>query len=242
MLFWRTFFAIVIGFGVVKAKNLNMIVSRHELRWIILIGAISLCSTLGYNQVYHFLPGVVGSIVTLSYVLFVLVIEILIGTERLSLKKAFALLIAFIGFIIIAMPGGNQKNNIVVMALGFLTSVLYAIQMILVGRGGAKKVPTEILFVYMSIPTLICTFASLLFSSEYLFPNSVSQLAILLWMAAINMYLSRLLFYKAIRLIGASLASLIDMLEPFVAAVFSFVFLSEQPTITVIIGTVLVVV
>lgn len=240
LLFWRAFFAVIIGFGVVKAKGLNLAVSKNEFRWLALIGFISLLSTLGYNRVYHILSGVVGSIVSLSYVLFVFVIEILIGTERLSVKKGFALLIAFVGFIIIVMPGESQKIDMVVMSLGFLTSVLYAIQMILVGKGGAKNVPTEILFIYMSVPTLICTFVSMLLSSESLFPNSISQWAIILWMAVMNMYLSRLFFYKSIRLIGTSLASLVDMLEPFVAAAFSFVFLSEYPTINVIMGTILI--
>ncbi len=209
---------------------------------LIVISLFSGLSNLLYNESYRSLPSVVATVITLSYVIMVLALELLLGHERLQMRQVFAIAFAGVGLYMIAIPYLNDRISIAPLLFGIAASLVYAVQLLLINANVMKDVPLELIFIATNIPITLIAGISAVVKGEPLWVNSFDQGLYIVLLAVLNVLVARLAFFKAIRLIGTSKASAIDMLEPVISAMGGYLFFRETLSAHTTIGMLLIMV
>lgn len=225
-----------------REKGGVSILHGKQVAALIVISLFSGLSNLLYNESYRSLPSVVATVITLSYVIMVLALELLLGHERLQMRQVFAIAFAGIGLYMIAIPYLNDRISIAPLLFGIAASLVYAVQLLLINANVMKDVPLELIFIATNIPITLIAGISAVVKGEPLWVNSFDQGLYIVLLAVLNVLVARLAFFKAIRLIGTSKASAIDMLEPVISAMGGYLFFRETLSAHTTIGMLLIMV
>jgi len=155
-----------------------------------------------------------------------------VGLERLSRRFWAAALITFGGVALIAFgSGGTLSANLAgdLLAVGLAaTWALYSVSIAPLMRRYSPYRISAVVLLAMSIPLVVT-------SSGQLAKQDYGGIGSLVWLglgfAIVGpLVLTNVLWFKAIDRVGPSRATLFANLQPFVAALFAFVLLSEEIT------------
>ena len=81
-------------------------VGRKQVPGILILSAFAVAGNIMFNYAYHYLTNMVAVSVSLSYVVFVLVIELVMGREKFTPVRGLVIALTVISMVIIAAPGG----------------------------------------------------------------------------------------------------------------------------------------
>ncbi|MCP9487971.1 MAG: DMT family transporter, partial [Gaiellaceae bacterium MAG52_C11] len=164
-----------------------------------------------------------------------------LGLERLSGRFWLATAVSFVGVALVAAGSGSSLSaGWVGIALGLAAAASWAVYSIaiapLMSRYSASRISAVVLPVGWVAIALVGT------------PQTASQdyglgweIWVLLVLATLGpLVLTNILWFRALHGIGASRATLIANLQPFVSAVVAVVLLSEQMTLLQVAGGVLI--
>ena len=214
-------------------------IGRKELPGIIYLCVMSIVGNVAFNYAYHYLPNMISIAVSITYVVFVFVIEMALGREKINRFRGFIVCLTIIGLIIIAIPGFMGAFSIIAFIVGIFAAVQYAVTVVLLNSKYLKSVPTDIILLTGIIPIMIYSFIRCLLMGEALLPGNTLQWISIICLGTIGVIVARGLFYKSVRLIGATRASMIDSMEPLSSAVLGYVLLGQGLDIYTVAGSVL---
>ena len=223
-----------------REKGSDRELHRDQKAFLAAISLFSGLSNLLYNEAYRSLPSVVSTVITLSYAVMVLVLELLSGRKRIQKNRVAAIVMASVGLYLVAIPYLNNRIESVPLLLGIAASFVYSIQLLLINSNTMKDVSLELIFVATNIPITLIAGISAVANDEPLLAGSLDQAVCIVLLAVLNVLIARMAFFKAIRLIGAAKASTIDMLEPFISAIGGYLFFREVLSTYTTIGMVLI--
>ena len=223
-----------------REKNSSEGLRGNQTAVLIAISIFSGLSNLLYNEAYRSLPSVVSTVITLSYAVMVLVLELLSGRKRIQRSRVAAIVMASAGLYLVAVPYLNNHISAVPLLFGIAASFVYAAQLLLINSTVMKKVPVELIFIATNIPITLIAGISAVANDEPLLVGSLEQGFYIALLAVLNVLIARMAFFKAIRLIGAAKASTIDMLEPFISAIGGYLLFHEVLSVHTTIGMVLI--
>jgi drug/metabolite transporter (DMT)-like permease len=176
-----------------------------------------------------------GSATTVALILgttpiFAAIVSSLIGLEQLSMRFWIATVVSFAGVALVALgSGGSLSSDLGGDLLAIALSITWAVYSVtiapLMQRYSPYRISAVVLLV-MSIPFLAA-------SSPQLAGQDYGSLGWLVWaclaFAIVGpLFLTNLLWFTAIHRVGPSRATLFANVQPFVAAVFAFLILSEH--------------
>jgi drug/metabolite transporter (DMT)-like permease len=176
-----------------------------------------------------------GSATTVALILgttpiFAAIVSSLIGLEQLSMRFWIATVVSFAGVALVALgSGGSLSSDLGGDLLAIALSITWAVYSVtiapLMRRYSPYRISAVVLLV-MSIPFLAA-------SSPQLAGQDYGSLGWLVWaclaFAIVGpLFLTNLLWFTAIHRVGPSRATLFANVQPFVAAVFAFLILSEH--------------
>lgn len=175
--------------------------------------------------------------------LFVMLFSALFHLEKFSYYKLIALAIGLVGMIIVVSPHSFVLTSGTLYALGAaLSFALYTI-----GSKRAMKNITPLVFNTISIffglialTIFIALSGDRIIPPAYLWQNSGALLA-MLYLGILVSGVGYISFMTAIKQLGATTASFIFILKPAVAMVLAIIFLSEQLSLSLIAGMILVI-
>ena len=168
-------------------------------------------------------------------------IGLALGLERMSGRFWVATIVSFAGVGLVAAGSGPSVSaGWLGIALGLATAATWAVYSIaiapLMGRYSASRISAVVLPVgWLGIALAGAPQTA---GQDYGLPWEVW--ALLLFATLGPLVLTNVLWFKALHGIGASRATLIANLQPFVAAVFAVVLLSERMTVLQVAGGVLI--
>ncbi|MBR3184267.1 MAG: EamA family transporter [Firmicutes bacterium] len=215
---------------------------KKELPWVLLLCFMSVIGNVSFNYAYHYLPNMVAIAISISYVAIVFVIEMFLGREKYSKAKGFILLLSVAGLVVIAIPGFSGSLNMLAFAAGIVGSVQYSIYLVMINSKHLKDVSTEIILLTGVIPIMIYSSVRCFIYGEPLLPSNTLQWIAIICLGTIGVLVARGLFYSAVRLIGATRASMIDTMEPLSSAVLGYILLGQGLDIYTVIGSALMIV
>lgn len=203
-----------------KSQKISVYVTKKQFLFLIGLGILGAISTYGMNASYHYLPSGVASIMTMTYIIVIVLCEMLAGREPVKPFRLVCLALAFTGILLILLipgkTGGISQRGVF---LGLIGAVFYAIQIMAVNSHCIRRLPTEVIFLFESIPLLVSCATLALLQGVPLLPSTPAQFGYILLLAGVNSFIAMISFYKAVRLIGASSASLFGTAEPLISCI-----------------------
>jgi drug/metabolite transporter (DMT)-like permease len=210
-------------------------------RNLVLIGAASVF--LLVNQFSFVYALKLGSATTVALILgttpiFAAIVSSVVGLERLTGRFWIATAIGFAGVALVAVgSGGNLSSDLGGDLLAIVLAISWALYSVtispLMRRYSPYRISAVVLLV-MCVPFVAA-------SSPQLAEQDYGSLGWLVWLSLAfaivgPLALTNVLWFKAIAQVGPSRATLFANIQPFVAAVFAYLILSEHLHVLQVVG------
>jgi drug/metabolite transporter (DMT)-like permease len=198
-----------------------------------LVGAASVLLLI--NQVSFVYALKLGSATTVALILgmtpiFAAIISSLVGLEQLTRRFWMATLIGFVGVALVALgAGGDLSSDLGGDLLAIMLAISWAAYSVTIAplmRSYSPYRISAVVLVIMCIP-----FVAL--SAPQIADQDYSSLGALVWVGLAfaivgPLFLTNILWFKSIGIVGPSRATLFANAQPFVAAIFAALILSEH--------------
>ena len=232
--------ATVIFLVVVLVGERTLRIARRDLP---LVGLAALLIFLNQLSFVYALEKTTASTIALilgATPAFAAVIGLVLGLERLSRRFWIAAVISFAGVGLVALGSGEVSGDRRGVLLGIATAATWAAYSVAVGPLMQRYSASRISVVVLGLGWLGILAVG--------FPQAADQdldVGLKVWLllgfaTAGPLVLTTIMWFRVIHRIGASRATLVANLQPFVAAVFALILLSEHMTPLQVAGGVLI--
>lgn len=178
----------------------------------------------------------IGLLTYSTFPLFVTFLEPLIFRERFRVKDVFLCLLIILGIVLI-VPEWHFQNRVTAGVLwGVLSGLTYAV-LSLSNRKWVERISSLQITLFENGSAAVVL---LPFAFRYFQIPSTRDFGILLIIGIFCTALAFLLFVQSLKTIRTQLASLIACMEPVYGILLAFIFLSEVPSLRMILGGVLI--
>jgi drug/metabolite transporter (DMT)-like permease len=172
---------------------------------------------------------------------FAALIGIALGLERLSRKFWVAAAISFAGVGLVAVgSGGEVSGDRLGVLLGVITAATWAAYTVSVGPLMRRYTASRISVVVLGLAWIGLALVGLPQTLDQDFDVGWEVWALLLFATLGPLVLTTVMWFRVVHRIGASRATLVANLQPFVAAIVALVVLSESMTPLQVIGGLLI--
>lgn len=218
MLAYRYPTALLITWAYILIKKIDFKVTKSQFALLMLIGCIYVAFIFFINQSYLLLPGAIASILVFLYVSLVVTMEIIVGRERPNWIRFFCVALSLGGLIIVVWnPSGSAGLSVLGIVFGLSAGVLYAVYTTVLGGEKARKLDAIVIVAYVLMIPAVLYVARCWFSGAKPYPQTLEQGFYILILALFCTFFGTLWWYKSVRLIGSSTASIINTIEPVIA-------------------------
>lgn len=238
--FMRFFFAAISIYIFCMFKGLTLKTNYmrvHALRGTILFTGMSLwCFGLSHT------PLADAIIINFTIPIFLLILCSVVLKEKVETKRWFATLFTFIGILIVTKPVSPEFNPYSLIMI--LTAGIFA-SCDVINKLYANKESTECSLFYTAAFTALCALVcmlikSFIFSTSVISPQNMEQ-TLLTALLGIGANITLYLILQSFTLIALSETASIRYLEIIFSALAGYIFFSEVPTISTILGAAFVI-
>ena len=243
LLWWRYLIAIIALFIIGVKFGESWYVKKKDLPLIALIGLIGYSLSIWTQFVgVQLSTAQMGSVITSSAPIFMVIFARFILKERITLRKALSVFIATIGMLLIV--GVSSVDSSVQLGALFLvgSSVSWALGSVLI-----KKVPSSYSIIAITNYAMIVAWIAI---TPFVLPHiNMSHIHILLqphmiaalfYIAVCSTSIAFMLWNKGMQLVEAGTGGLYLFFQPLVGSFLGWLFLGEQVGIPFLIGTALI--
>jgi drug/metabolite transporter (DMT)-like permease len=219
-----------------QRHDLVKLLKTKRKRWIF-INALCMIGTTGFLTL-AVKTGTVASAVFLLYVipLFVTALYRLIAEkQRINSWLSIAIMFSALGVFSIFMSNLGDKfvwGDI----WGFLAGLIWGVQMI-VGRKLSEDYPSQLGMFLIHIVALVVLVPFVNFTSLMY----VANIPLLILYGILASVVATFTFYKGIRMVTYTDASIIALFDPIIAAAGAFFILTEVPSLGIVIGSIFII-
>lgn len=216
--------------------------NKNQVIYLLFLGLLSIGIGTFMFESYKFIPGAITSLLTFSYVILVLLIEIMIGREKPNLSKFGSVLLATAGMaLVVWAPEGQALFHPLGILFAFLAGLSNALFVIGIGGKAIKGVSSEVVVAYTMLPVAVFNISRALLAQQPLIPLEPNQFSYGLYIALFSTFMAGLFFVKGIKTIGGSNAGLINMTEPFIAYLAGILLMSDVLSLRAVMGGVMII-
>ncbi len=170
-------------------------------------------------------------VIQYTWPIFVLILSLFILKERLDLRKSVAIILGFIGVLLVLSRGELQNiqlSNISVISLVAAGAFCFALFSVL--SKNVRRAPLAVISVYF-LSASIASFISMLYFSRFAFPSSSELIPVLLNGILVNGF-SYMFWVLALRSTEASYLAPFTFITPVLSAIYLIV-LFDEPVLPV---------
>jgi drug/metabolite transporter (DMT)-like permease len=234
VMFFRGFFGIIPTFFLIPREKLKTFYKTKRPKEHLFRCIMGLMALVAIVIALRELP--LAVVVSLSYAapLFITVLSIFLLSEKVGLYRWLAVLIGFVGVIIISEPGIGEMNYLYLLPLIFCIGMAFVTITI---RKLSSTEPIWLISIFFSIMILVASFTTIPFG--WVMPNL--QDFIFLALIGITGGSANLLLTQSYKLSEVSLVAPLKYLSLIFAIIFGYLIWNEIPTTKTLIGASLVV-
>lgn len=239
LLFDKFLYATIAIWAYLLIKRVDVKLSKPAAKIMVIVAVsyIGIATTLYLS--FNYISGSLATIISFTFPVMVLIIEMIRGTEKVRATKIIAVIISMGGMLLIVYGPGLSPNIIgILFALG--TAACYTVYILGLASKPLKDSNSIVVAGYVLLASAVFNFARCLISGKPLFTTGMHQLALMLALALICAFAAILLYCIGVKLIGSVRASIINTFEPVVACVFGYLLIGDDITMNMIIGAVLI--
>jgi O-acetylserine/cysteine efflux transporter len=227
--------------GVATVEVGLYLVARRRLQWRVFLRHIYFFLTIGFlvgsstaltfTAVRYIDPGT-ASFLAQTSTLFALVLGVVWLRDRLSRLEAAGALVAVTGVFVIGFQPGDLLRWGALLVL--VSTFFYALHAAVVKRYG-NDIDFANFFLYRIGSTALFLFLFSVFAGNLQWPTAPAW-GILLLAGTVDVVISRILYYVALRRLQISVHAVVLTLSPVVTSVWSLLLFGTWPTLTGFIG------
>ncbi|CAM3174065.1 EamA/RhaT family transporter [Chryseobacterium flavum] len=238
-LFYRFFFSALMVGGYLLYSRESFKINKTEM---LLLAVLGICYALSSEFLfigYDFLTPGIASTVLFIYPVIVALIMFFLYKERLTRLSVLSLFFAFAGVIILCLKGNSLEINFAGLGVVMLSSLFYALYIIIVNKSNIKVSGFKLSFYSMLVTSLFFMTKSGVAGESLAIP-SLSLFFNFLIFAFLTTVISSLCLVYAIKYIGSTPTAILGALEPVVAVMVSVLIFHEKFTPNLMIGITLI--
>lgn len=240
-LFYRFLFsALMIGGYLLYSKESFSINKKEAL----ILAVLGMCYALSSEFLflgYDFLTAGIASTVLFIYPVIVALIMFFFYKEKLNFISILSLLLAFAGVIVLCLKGKGLEINYIGLGIVMLSSLFYALYIIIVNKSNIKVSGFKLSFYSMLFTSGFFMIKALLGKESFAIPSITLFFSFVVF-AFLTTVVSTLCLVFAIKSIGSTPAAILGALEPVVAVLVSVLIFNEKFTFNLFLGITLILV
>ncbi len=191
---------------------------------------------------YVYLPGLIATLGMFSYVIIVMLLELILGRESLQWSRLLSLSLAVIGLVLVVWdPGGAISFHPLGLVLAFGAALFNALHIVGLGSRALKGLSAEVTLAWLILPPALIHNLRALITRHPLLPQSPEQWFFALYMAIFVSALSGIFFFKGLKLIGGTNAALLNMTEPVIAYLAGVLLMGDRIELRALLGGALII-
>lgn len=238
-LFYRFLFsALMIGGYLLYSKE-SFSINKKEGIILVILGLCYALSSEFLFLGYDYLTAGIASTVLFIYPVIVALIMFFFYKEKLTKLSIVSLLLAFAGVIVLCLKGKGLEINFAGLGIVMLSSLFYALYIIIVNKSNSKVSGFKLSFYSMLFTSLFFMIKSLVGQESFAIP-SVTIFFNFVVFALLTTVISTLCLVFSIKSIGSTPAAILGALEPVVAVMVSVLMFDEKFTFNLFLGIVLI--
>ncbi|EJL67472.1 DMT family transporter [Chryseobacterium populi] len=234
-LFYRFLFsALMIGGYLLYSKE-NLAINKKEG---LILATLGMCYALSSEFLflgYDYLTAGIASTVLFIYPVIVALIMFFFYREKLTKLSVVSLLLAFAGVIVLCLKGKGLEINYTGLGIVMLSSLFYALYIIIVNQSKIKVSGFKLSFYSMLFTSVFFMIKAFIGKESFEIP-SITVFFNFAIFAFLTTVISTLCLVYAIKNIGSTPAAILGALEPVVAVMVSVLIFHEKFTFNLLIG------
>lgn len=242
VLLFRYLLGIPLLAAIIVCRSRRLLPCRQEVVPLAVAGVVMGLSSLALYEAYRFMNAGLASTLLFMYPVLTSLLMTLFFHEKFRLVTGVCLGLTAAGLCLLMQPGEGAKLNVTGFTLIFLSSLTYAVYLVMVkvSRVLALVPPLRALLWQLLFGGLVFV-AALPLSGGFHAPQTLPDWANLASLAVFPTVLSLLFTLKAIAAIGPTATAIFGALEPVTAVSLALLFLGESITGREILGGCLIV-
>lgn len=238
-LFYRFLFSAMMVGGYLLYSGERFRISKKET---LILAVLGICYALSSEFLfigYDFLTPGIASTVLFIYPVIVALIMFFFYKERLTKLSVISLLLAFAGVIVLCLKGEGLEINFAGLGVVMLSSLFYALYMVIVNKSELKVSGFKLSFYSMLFTSAFFMLKASAGGESFAVP-SLSVFFSFIVFAFLTTVISSLCLVYAIKYIGSTPTAILGALEPVVAVMVSVLIFHEKFTGNLFIGITLI--
>ncbi len=238
-LFYRFFFSALMVGGYLLYSRESFKINKKEALILAILGICYALSSEFLFLGYDFLTPGIASTVLFIYPIIVALIMLFFYKERLTRLSGASLLLAFAGVIVLCLKGNGLEINFAGLGIVMLSSLFYALYMVIVNKSNIKVSGFKLTFYSMLFTSMFFMTKALMANESFAIPSTEIFINFLIF-AFLTTVISSLCLVFAIKYIGSTPVAILGALEPVVAVLISVLMFHEKFTPNLLIGITLI--
>ncbi len=229
--------AVVLLSVVMLIKGISFKVTRHEFKVLFSLGILFAASSITYYQSFHFMDAGIASTILFVYPVMVAVIMAVFFKERVTAMTVIAIVLSLIGIGLLYKGGAGVTLSVVGIILCVLSSLAYAVYIVVVNQSSIKMSSFKVTFYAM----LVCEITLILYSFTspelylHILPSKRAW-SFAVWLSVVPTILSLVFMTVAVHHVGATPTAILGALEPLTAVTIGVLVFGEMLTPRLIVG------
>jgi drug/metabolite transporter (DMT)-like permease len=224
-----------------KKKDLR--VGGKNFAFLIAVGLDVFVCVFCMTSSYAYIPGAIASLIVFLYIVIVNVVEMISGKEKAYPIRILCLALTIVGLIaVVYAPSEGTSLNIKGVLLACVAGVLYALWAMGMGAKRLSGFSAEVTMGYMLLVPTAANVIKCILAGSPVFPETPEQWLYIVLLALSPGFVAPVAFCAAVKMIGASTASMINTSEPVFAYFAGIVLMSDRISWNATLGGVLIVV
>ena len=243
VLFYRYVLATLILGLVMVYRRSSFAVTRRQAMLLVLEGVLFGMSSVGLFESYRYMDVGIASTMLFVEPVMIAVLLWVFWRERVSLRTIAAIAVSLVGVVFLANPGEGANVSAIGVTLVLLSSLSYALYMILINKTSLERLPGVTLTFWSLLFGNLVMIAKVGFFTE-LQPIPANALAIgsALGLSIFPTIVSILTVAVAVQLVGSVPTAILGALEPVTGVAVGVLVFGEVMTLRVAAGIVLILV
>lgn len=229
--------AVILLAVIMIIKRIDFKVTRREFKVLFSLGVLFAASSITYYQSFHFMDAGIASTILFVYPVMVAVIMALFFKEKVTSMTVMAIVLSLVGIGLLYKGGAGVSLSVIGIVLCILSSLAYAIYIIVVNQSDIKMSSFKVTFYAM----LVCEITLILYSftSPELYLHmlpSPRAWSFAVWLSVVPTILSLVFMTVAVNHVGATPTAILGALEPLTAVTIGVIIFGETLTPRLIVG------
>ncbi len=241
VIFYRFVFAVILLGVILLLQKESFRISMFEFKVLSSLGIIFSASALTLYSSFNYMDSGIASTILFSYPVMVAVIMAVFYKEKASLFTVISIFLSIFGIALLYQGEGGIRLSTAGVVLVLLSSLTYAVYIVIVNRTKIKLNPFKMTFYIMSFAA-VCVFIFSWFNAQnHIMPiQNIYSLSWFVFLAVVPTIIAMTFLNIAIPKIGSTPTAIMGALEPVTAVVISLCVFNGSLTLRLLTGIFLV--